>query len=669
MILPPPIDAYGVVTATGPTPVAAWREFGKTVATQRPTQVFLARRQAWGTLAEVRGKEARAADLETLKTRYPVAEIERQFRAMPAAVRDLWTAYADGVNDVLPPGEKRWTTTDSMAISLRLLRYFGNGGAGELRNMAVLEYLRTKPVADRLWDAFDDLAPLDVPDSPVTSTAWRGTNWAIPSRATTQAHYGKLPRLSLFELMPAIALAEEKESRLIAERIGAVPKTGSYAIVIGKRGSRTGRPMLLGGPQMGWTLPSVVHPIRIEAPGLRVEGMDVPGVPLILVGATPRHAWTLTSGVGDTDDMALVPRPTVREERTLRVGDATETVPYEAVGLSPVILKNDRYGAFVKRSSFAGEEWRSLVGVHSLYRARNADEVERAVDRATLSFNLFYATSEVAGWRYLGRYDRRPKTEDPRLPRIGIGRPDPVRSLPRERTDGGLWNWNNKPAPGWRNGDTPVWAGPFRVSRLREELTKQADGKPLVLDQLLAVAQGIAQRDEAWSPSGSEEIFGLGPIPRLKGWDGTMRVGEETRPYWRSFFLEIRKELFGPLLGDFVTPANFDLVLQAGLTERTFAGRTKVDYRAGRADNLIFEAALERAKATPWRGSFLPTPPGVEPVLYANRGTYLQAFEIWPDRVEGGNVVHPGATETGPHAADQAELARGWRLRPVVLRR
>src|SRR5204863_4634744 len=78
---------------------------------------------------------------------------------------------------------------------------------------------------------------------------------------------------------------------------------GGLASVYGPSRPMTGPPILLRAPQMGHRQPSVLHEMSIDAPGLSVVGVDVPGVPGVIIGKTGRLAWGLTSGVADTDDI------------------------------------------------------------------------------------------------------------------------------------------------------------------------------------------------------------------------------------------------------------------------------------------------------------------------------------------------------------------------------
>src|SRR5262249_36716860 len=130
-------------------------------------------------------------------------------------------------------------------------------------------------------------------------------HFAFPSfdRATTERHLAMLPKMSLLELLPGLRLSTDEDAKKVAEEISAPYKWGSYAVVVGPNRSATATSILLSAPQMGHRQPSVLHEMSVDAPGLDVVGVDVPGVPGVIIGKTDKLAWGLTSGVADTDDV------------------------------------------------------------------------------------------------------------------------------------------------------------------------------------------------------------------------------------------------------------------------------------------------------------------------------------------------------------------------------
>jgi len=701
-------DDFGVPHVRASNQEEAFFHAGYAVAQDRLWQMEQSRRLARGTMAAVFGAQFVASDREVLQTGYTDAELQAQLDRLAPKSRSAFREYARGVSAYiaaaktkgLPPGYAQagfqpepWTELDSAAIAVRLLQQFGRGGAGEIRNMALLSYLRTQPkVKDRVIDVLDDLAwfndseatpTIDPKDDPQARTPFR---FALPDRKATERHVAALPNVGLLELLPAVRLAQRETSTRIAEQIAAPFKTGSYAAVVGPSRSGTGRPLLLSAPQMGFRTPSIVHEISIAAPGLNVVGMNVPGIPGVLIGHTDRLAWGLTSGVADTDDIFFYPsaedgymvgserRSFERISRPLRVQGGTEqTVEQLRTVDGPVVL-NSRAAktVFAKRASYWGRELESYDAVASLWSAPDAASVNRGMASATMSFNVFYATQggEI-GYRYVGLVPNRAPGVDPRFPTPGGAQYAwrgfvPAASMPSvvNPRSGVIANWNNKPAAWWPNFDTPVWGRIFRNSEL---LAALPNGKLNVQD-LERAAWTIARRDETWpyfAPFVERWVRSAGAKAEpIAGYDGWALAGSRQAATFQLFLDALRQEIFLGTTGNFATLDNFRLVAQPTLMLRALQRRTRLNYLGNRTPDQVVAAAMEKAisGATDAR-RFRPTAISVQggpTIPYANRGTYIQVIEFLTDGPSGRNVVTPGVAETGEHSSDQIPLARQW---------
>ena len=80
------------------------------------------------------------------------------------------------------------------------------------------------------------------------------------------------------------------------KKINAYVKMGSYAWVLSGEKTASGNPILYAGPQMGFSTPSIIAEGSIITPDLRISGMTVPGLPGIIMGRTPKHAWSIQVG-------------------------------------------------------------------------------------------------------------------------------------------------------------------------------------------------------------------------------------------------------------------------------------------------------------------------------------------------------------------------------------
>ena len=90
----------------------------------------------------------------------------------------------------------------------------------------------------------------------------------------------------------------------------ALPATPSFesrpgveCAPLGAKRSKTGHPVLVGGPQVGYFFPQFFMEVDLHGGGYDVRGALLPGLPLVLVGRGPDFAWTVTSSQGDNIDV------------------------------------------------------------------------------------------------------------------------------------------------------------------------------------------------------------------------------------------------------------------------------------------------------------------------------------------------------------------------------
>lgn len=715
-------DAYGAPRIVAETEAALYRGMGRAAAEDRLWQMENSRRIARGTMAAMVGPSAVAADIETVKGGYLEAEYDEMFAALDPAVRLAHTEYAAGVNETierrkrdgtLPPGFaaagiecEPWTVTDSLAIEVRMARLFGSGGGGELRNLALLEYLKSSPAKSGVLDVFDDLAWYDDPrsiptahgaDDPLANSHYE---FFRPDRSATERHLARVPKVNILELLPAIRASTGEESKLIALSVGAPYKTGSYCMVVGPSRSRNGRPLLLTAPQMGHTIPSVVHEVTLDSPATMVSGVSIPGVPGVVLGHTPRMAWGLTTGVADTGDIVFaewdgadtvtvdgVESKLVRHEVQVQVkGAEPRSVVVERTADGPVVLKSRGARAvFSLRTSYWKREIESFGAIFKVGAARTPADVDAALRQISVNFNLFFAfDSGETGWRYTGRLPKRAPGFDPRLP-IPAGKDAAWTGFltPAEapRTDspasGLIANWNNKPVAWWPNGDTPVWGRLFRNQALLEAIPQ---GKLSTAD-LERAAWAIARQDDTtlvhFLPAflACKDPRAAAALPWLQSFDGSRLDGAAGAFVYRQAVDALRRRLFLPAVGNMTGDSLFVTAIQPSLIAQAMDGATRHPFlRERTAQEFADEALVEAWEAIvrqhgpdpaswPTGAPSFASPEGVA-VPYSNRGTFIGVFEL-AGPTYARTVCPPGSAESGAHSSDQTPLARAWTYTPV----
>ncbi|MCW5937946.1 MAG: penicillin acylase family protein [Fimbriimonadaceae bacterium] len=720
-------DAYGVAKVTAPTFEEACFAFGKVVAEDRLWQMETSRRVARGRMSEVFGKDSLNSDKDALSDAYTDDEYREMIAALPETARTAFREYARGVNaeidarkaaGTLPKGyaengfqPEPWTETDSAAISVMLARRFGTGGAGELRNFALWQYLKTQPVKDRAVDVLDDFLwfndPRAIPtlgdfDDPKIAER---PKYSPPGREVTARQLQDLPNVNLLELASSIRAANDTDQTLLAQSASAPYKTGSYAIVVAASRSANGRPILLSGPQMGLTVPSIVHEVALDAPGLRVAGIDVPGVPAIVVGNTPYMAWGLTTGVGDLADIFWAPlegesykfgaetRPLEKIRYSIKVkGQDPVDFVAERTHHGPVLLKSKGGKAvFSVETGHWKRELASWSSLFDMYRARSVAELDDARSRIAVNFNFFFATADGhIGWRYTGRFPKRAEGLDARFPVRDMPENQwqgtlPTSDLPAvdDPKTGLLVNWNNKPASWWPNGDTPAWGRLFRNQPLHKFLRRPV----LTQGDLERAVWGVSHFDEgdaSFMPYFKEAMARAGPTPSaewqtLGAFDGWLDNGSPSAAVYEEAVRQLRGKLFRQSVGNFTSERFFEVAVQPSVMLQAMDRATKVDYLAGRdpvdvakeAAEAAFQAMAARYGADPagwvYTAASFPAPDGTR-VAYSNRGAYIQ-ITGFGEGPFARSVLPPGVAESGEHAADQVSLARSFLFKPVWLLR
>jgi penicillin amidase len=686
------------------------------------------RRLARGTMAEALGSRFAASDTEVLKSSYTDEELQQQFNSLSPTAKSAIENYANGVTAYMKAGPlpppyaqsgfkpEPWTPLDTVAITVRLFQQFGRGGAGEIRNMALLSYLQGRAeTKTRVLDVLDDFAwqndPAATPTIPASDDPLAKTHPTFPAldREITQKHLAMLPKMGLLELLPGIRLSTNEDSKRIAEQVSAPYKWGSYAVVVGPTKSLTGAPILLSAPQMGHRAPSVLHEMSVDAPGLSVVGVDVPGVPGVIIGKTATLAWGLTSGVADTDDVIFSHADgadgytygTQRLKlkiisRTLKIkGEADKTVVQNRTRFGPVVIQNQKW-VFSRRSSYWMREMQAAESIFKLYNATTAEQIDAATESSPMSFNFFWATRTDFGYRYAGAVPVRAGGLDPRFPTPGEPEYEwkgmiPSAQMPHviNPKSGLLANWNNKPVGWWSNLDTPVWGRIFRNSAVLESLDKSK----LNEQDVEMVAWRIARVDFTWpyfKPFVEKAVAGFkqkrfirdpGPITEamqaLGAFDGRTMAGSNGAAVYLAFLDALQEELFLGTTGNFISMDNFRQVAQPTVMWNALNRKTKIDYLGKRTANDVVEAAIGKAGerlATQYTrnlGFWRYVPAAIKwgdepPVPYSNRGTMIQVIDL--ATISGRNIVPPGAAEAGPHAFDQVPLARAWMLKPMTSR-
>lgn len=267
-------------------------------ASERSWQMEMNRRLASGRLSEILGKETVAIDrfIRTLGIKHAA---EKQYDRYPIATKRSLQSYADGVNAgnaylgwALPveyflTGSKpgHWSPTDSVAWMLMMALDLGGNWNKELQRLELSQFLTTQQV----WEVM----PAYTPGEPVS-----------------QVDFAKIYRdLNVFN--PKISTLDQKSKKLPATELttnevpGGKEGIGSNNWALSGKLTASGKPLLANDPHLGLSTPAIWYMAHLEAPGLKVIGATLPGIPAVVLGRTDKFAWSFTNTGPDVQDLYI----------------------------------------------------------------------------------------------------------------------------------------------------------------------------------------------------------------------------------------------------------------------------------------------------------------------------------------------------------------------------
>jgi penicillin G amidase len=340
---------------------------------------------------------------------------------------------------------------------------------------------------------WSDLFPLNDVGAPVT----------IPDQVFGEATATGVSLLDFPEGLAGL-FGEYAESRAaqdaVLESLGIPRRFGSNALPVRPELSATGNALLLGGPQMGYSVPQIVYEIGLHGDGINAVGMAMPSAgPFILIGVSEYGAWTSTTGFSDVVDIRVLglnpdnPTQYFYDGSWRNMEARTET--FEVRGLAEPVTETfyrSHYGPIVKMDVDAGMAftlhtafYRNEIGAEQGWQlfqeATNIDEFEAAVELIWPNHNFFWADREGnIGYWHAGRFPVKPEGADRRLPLKGDGSQEWARvtgpdEMPRSINpeQGWLANWNNKPIANWPYTESDIiWGEGHRVSVLMQTVPK-----------------------------------------------------------------------------------------------------------------------------------------------------------------------------------------------------
>ena len=529
-------DGSGVWFITGSDEDRLYDVFdamGYAVATDRLWQAETFRRAARGRLAEIFGPDQLEQDILVRITGYSDQELEDGFDALDGEVQDVIEGYVAGFNrriaevrddPSLLPFEfaalefmpENWTYKDVLAWAALMMRNFDVEAQkmGQIDNAALYQGLMTLyPTTGA--GMFEDLRWINDPDALTYIPGPGGIEFAESREKVLSPLMEKSP--SFPDVRGIAKSMAEMRSRIDGnlKKINAYIKMGSYAWTVAGSKTADGNPIIYSGPQMGFTVPSVVGEGSIRAGGLNVSGMIITGIPAIVIGRTPHHAWSMQVGHAHTVDYYFEDPSDVTLNRmeTIHVAGGDDVVlPVWRTAHGPVVnpIPYDP-GTYVPsplnpliswKYSHWGYEFESMKSYLDIARATSMDEFGAAIELVPLSQHFCYADKDgnIAYWMS-GRDPVRPAGEW-RLPQGAVAPPlewDSAvlipRSTDRNNDQGYYCGWNNKTNAGYANSynNFSYFFGPFNRAHVVDDYLSAHND--LTFNDLRNLALNIATTD------------------------------------------------------------------------------------------------------------------------------------------------------------------------------
>jgi acyl-homoserine lactone acylase PvdQ len=472
--------------------------FGSGWALAEDRELLLEQARYNGRVAAVDAPGLEAINLIVgLKTFQPSAQTERELGKEAKMLKRYGKpgrrllhdidVYVKGINAYYRANHrdhKPWTRRDVFALNAIKSELFGEGGGGEVRSAEFLDGLEAKLGASKGLSVWNDLRERQDPETTV-SVKGNFPYAPLPKRRTGNVVVDN----GSFKPIPVPGASSAKASNFRRH-------ASNILMVAGKR-TKSGHPIFVGGPQIGYFYPGLTLEMDLHGPGWNARGATSAPFPgYILIGRREDFVWTLTSAGADIvdnyvetlcggSDTKYMYKGRCRDMSHFNAGTLDgQAVTFNRTVHGPVTgyatVDGRRVAIARKRSSYL-EDGVDLLLFQRLTRGkvRSAKDFFKAAAVSPQTFNTFYADSKVAAMITTGRLPVRPKGVDAGLPTNGTGRYEWKGYLKASAhphgivKSGVLNNWNNKPARGFPAADDQWAYGSIqRVDLLNDNTAK-----------------------------------------------------------------------------------------------------------------------------------------------------------------------------------------------------
>lgn len=408
-------------------------------------------------------------------------------------LKDL-ESWVEGVNAyeaTLPAPYRLPTVTlaDAFAGNAFIGSIFGNGGGGEVENSELLGSLQNKYGAVEGLKIYRDLRETNDPEAPTTAkTAFPyDTVPTGPTPGTVQIEPGSVSN-SAVKAQAALKASRHKMSNFL---------------VVGASHTKSGHPLAVMGPQLGYFYPEIVFQADMHGGGIDAEGAVAPISPYVFIGRGRDYAWSLTSSSSQNTMMFMEKLCSPTHEPVTRSSEYYEydgeCIPMKTVdagllgasGSEPakeIYFKETVHGpvqgtalvggqpyAIAKDRATRGREPAGELSFAELdsNAVHSVSDFYHTANNLETTFNMSYLDSKNIAYFSTGLLPKLAPGTDPSLPTLGTGAYDwkgwiSQEEHPHESAPAGdlFLNWNGKPAPEWGAASNEWSYGPIQRVQL-----------------------------------------------------------------------------------------------------------------------------------------------------------------------------------------------------------
>jgi penicillin amidase len=383
-----------------------------------------------------------------------------------------------------------------------------------------------------------------------------------------------------------------KQALLDAPESG-VEGVGSNNWVVAGSHTVSGKPLLANDPHLKLTAPALWYFARLEAPGLKVAGATMPGLPMVVLGQNERIAWGFTNTNPDVQDVYLEQiKPDDASRYRTPEGWAAfqsvdETIRVKGQGDVKLTVRTTRHGPVISDSgaaAVAGLTGNAAAPAYALALRWTALDADAGSIDAGLALSGAASVAEFirGAEKYKAPMQNMVVADvDGNIGFIAAGR------VPLRRKDNDLRGL--APAPGWEArydwvgfldpGKTPreinprrgwiatanhritsadyphfitsEWAVPYRQDRIEAMLKARPMHDKESLRQIQTdVVSLAAQRLLPWLRQAKPtHALGAAAMQRLAAFDGEMRAGDAAPLIFAAWARELTRAVFADEMG------------------------------------------------------------------------------------------------------------------------